>query len=693
MNVGELTAKLKLNTAEFDSAVKGISGSVGGLAKGVGSALGAVSTAVGAGVAAAAAGITSLVKQSVESFADYEQLVGGVETLFKESAGIVEDYAVQAYKTAGISANEYMNTVTSFSASLIQSLGGDTEKAADYANRAITDMADNANKMGTSMESIQNAYQGFAKANFTMLDNLKLGYGGTQAEMQRLIEDASKMTDVQRELGVTVDATSMSFSNIVNAISVVQASLGIAGATAAEAEKTISGSLNMLKASWKDLLTSIAGGGVGLSEAIDNLVNSADVFLHNVMPVVEEALYGIGDLIQGIAPIIAERLPALIAELAPMLIDTAMSIVTALVNALPSLVASIVQALIDILPQFVDATVGLLNTLLVDIAPLLFEFAVQLIIALGKGIAENLTEITGSIVDLVAYMVETLVMHLPEIIEVGGKIILALTVGILAAVPRLLLRLGEAMGLVKRQVETDTNDMGRMVDSANTEINNKLSSLERDLGVSKDGIKTKTGEMVEVTKQSVTDAQKYSQQIIDTSKATKTKMDTILNGLIPTFNTVLGATNTFVTNFNNYIDKSIKKLEDLSSANVHPSVDPSGVQTGCYAIINAVNDALAALSRLNGASASASVNFGGGHASGGWMNAGTTYLVGELGPELITPSRSGYVHTAEETENIFSGHGDVYITIEGDVYDDETSMRRKLSNVVLDVIGTELAYG
>ena len=181
-----------------------------------------ITGAIGVMAAGATAAIGGLVKSATDSFSEYQQLEGGVETLFKDSAGIIKDYAMDAYKTAGISANQYMETVTGFSASLIQSLGGDTEKAANYANRALVDMSDNANKMGSSMESIQNAYQGFAKQNYTMLDNLKLGYGGTKEEMERLIEDASKMTAEQEKLGITVDANSTSFGNIVNAISVMQ---------------------------------------------------------------------------------------------------------------------------------------------------------------------------------------------------------------------------------------------------------------------------------------------------------------------------------------------------------------------------------------------------------------------------------------------------------------------------------------
>lgn len=268
-------------------------------------------------------------KAIVSAYADYEQLVGGVETLFGKSSEKMLEYANQAYKTAGLSANAYMETATSFSASLLSSLGGDTEKAADYANRAIIDMSDNANKMGTSMEMIQNAYQGFAKQNYTMLDNLKLGYGGTKTEMERLVKDASKLKDVQAELGVTVDANSTSFGNIVNAISVMQKQMGIAGTTADEAERTISGSLNMLKSSWQNLLTAVSGGG-SLDSAIQNLVYSLEKYLNNITPVVERMLIGIGYAIERIAPILVER------------------IANALVKAIPSLLAAVYQMIIGI---------------------------------------------------------------------------------------------------------------------------------------------------------------------------------------------------------------------------------------------------------------------------------------------------------------------------------------------------------
>lgn len=267
---------------ELDKKLTGITTKLGkGL---VSAAKTATKTLVTMGTAAGAA-LGTIVYQSVSSYADYEQLIGGVETLFKDSAGTIQKYANDAYKTAGLSANEYMETVTGFSASLIQSLNGDTTKAAKYANMAITDMSDNANKMGTDIGMLQNAYGGFAKQNFTMLDNLKLGYGGTKEEMQRLLDDAEKLAGKKFDLS--------SYADIVEAIHVIQESMDITGTTAKEAEKTISGSLASVKSAWGNLLPAFVQGGDALNQCIDNLISSSKTFAGNLLPVVDNALTNI----------------------------------------------------------------------------------------------------------------------------------------------------------------------------------------------------------------------------------------------------------------------------------------------------------------------------------------------------------------------------------------------------------------
>ena len=329
----------KIGDAKFNKTITGL--------KKLTSTLGNVGIEAGKflakGIAVGVAGAGALVAKSITNYADYEQLVGGVDTLFKDSSGTVQRYADNAYKTAGLSANEYMETVTSFSASLIQSLGGNTGKAAEYADMAITDMADNANKMGTDMSSIQDAYQGFAKQNYTMLDNLKLGYGGTQEEMKRLLKDASAISGIEYDIS--------SYADVVAAIHTIQESMGIAGTTSKEASETISGSFASMKAAWSNTLTSLILGGDDFDRCVDNLVESAKTFGKNIMPAITKALSGVGDLIGELAPLIEKELPGLIKTLLPPLLKAATSLIKGLIIALPDIISTIIDELPTILAE------------------------------------------------------------------------------------------------------------------------------------------------------------------------------------------------------------------------------------------------------------------------------------------------------------------------------------------------------
>lgn len=298
---GRVTLSTKLDTSGIQSGAKGIK-----------SALSTSCKAVAALGAATAAAIVTVTKKSVDAYAAYEQLAGGVETLFKQSADKVKAYAESAYKTAGVSANAYMETVTSFSASLISSLGGNTEKAADVANMAMVDMSDNANKMGTPLANIQNAYQGFAKQNYTMLDNLKLGYGGTKTEMERLLKDAEAFSGVKYDIN--------NLSDVYQAIHQIQVKLGVAGTTAKEAESTITGSITMTKSAWENLLTAMSGGG-SLDRAINDFVYSLEKAMQNILPVVERSLVGIGYAIERLAPKLVERIAVALIKAIPSLLN------------------------------------------------------------------------------------------------------------------------------------------------------------------------------------------------------------------------------------------------------------------------------------------------------------------------------------------------------------------------------------
>lgn len=363
MDVFNLYAKLSLNTDDYEKGVEKAKGGASSLMDVFSGTL--LGNVVSDGLRTVTNGITeigktaanmavSIGKASLDSYADYEQLVGGVETLYKDSAGIIENYAKDAYKNVGLSANDYMETSTSFAAALVSSLGGDTQKAAEMANTAISDMSDNANKMGTNISSIQDAYNGFAKQNYTMLDNLKLGYGGTQAEMKRLIKEAAAMTDTQKELGVTVDSNSMSYANIVQAIHVVQANMGIMGTTSKEAATTIQGSTASMKSAWENLLTGIADPDQDFQTLVDNLVDSVITAGNNIIPRIKE-----------IVPTLIDGLSELVTQLAPYVSSVIMELEPTIEEGLQSLfgglssVASELQPIVaDVFSFFGDAIIS-----------------------------------------------------------------------------------------------------------------------------------------------------------------------------------------------------------------------------------------------------------------------------------------------------------------------------------------------
>ena len=408
---GTLIFDTNLDTSGLSTGLGKI-GSVAGTAfKGVAVAVGAATTAVGA-----------LAKSALDGYASYEQLTGGVETLFKTSADAVMGYAANAYKTAGMSANQYMETATCFSASLIQSLGGDTAKAAEVANMAITDMSDNANKMGTSMEMIQNAYQGFAKQNYTMLDNLKLGYGGTQAEMQRLLDDASKISGIEYDMS--------SFADVAEAIHVIQTEMGVAGATAAEAATTIEGSTASMKAAWNNLVVGIADDNADLDSLINQFIESATTMLGNVIPRIEIILTGIGQLIEKMVPMIIDMLPGLINNVLPQLIDSGVSMVNSIVQGIVDNLPALVNVVLDLVMRLVDV--------LLENAPMLVEAGLQMIVQLAMGIAKALPELIPTLVSTILTIVEVLIDNVDMLIDAAIAIIMGLAEGLIASLPILI---------------------------------------------------------------------------------------------------------------------------------------------------------------------------------------------------------------------------------------------------------------
>ena len=424
MNLFELFVKIGADTTEANKGIDEVGQKTSGLGEKLKSGLATAGKVAVAGVAAGATAIGALGTKAVAAYADYEQLVGGVETLFKDSQDQVMDYANNAYKTAGLSANEYMETVTSFSASLLQSLDGDTSAAADKANLAITDMSDNANKMGTDMASIQNAYQGFAKSNYTMLDNLKLGYGGTQAEMERLLADAEKISGIKYDIS--------SYADIVDAIHVVQTEMGITGTTAEEAASTIQGSFGMMKSAWQNLVTGMADPDQDLGVLVGNFTDSVVIAGNNLIPRIQELLPRIVEATTSLIGTVSEQLPAILGTVLPSLVEGATSLVTGLMNALPA----VLTVIADVAPTVINTLVPALIALL----PQIVQTGIDVIVSLAQGIADALPELIPAAAEAIAEIARILTDpdNLSAVIDAALEIILALVDGFMDAIPTLI---------------------------------------------------------------------------------------------------------------------------------------------------------------------------------------------------------------------------------------------------------------
>ncbi len=457
LKLGDLI-KANLTSEAIIAGVKGLASAMGTVAK----------------------GIVDLGKQAIQSYAEYEQLVGGVETLFKDSSGAVSEYANNAYKTAGLSANEYMSTVTSFSASLLQSLNNDTAKSAEVADMAITDMADNANKMGTDMSLIQSAYQGFAKQNYTMLDNLKLGYGGTKTEMERLLSDAQKISGIKYDIS--------NLSDVYEAIHVIQTEMKISGlsyeeamekvasgemtleeatnamgTTAKEASLTISGSVSAMKSAWSNLITGVADENANFEGLITNFVDSVMIMAENIVPRISVALDGIIELVLGLADTLLPEILNIGVELLQKLItgitgnignlmtglnQVISTILNALVTMLPQIIQAGIQIIVSLIqgistslptliPQIIDCVILMATTLLDNIG-LIIDAGIQLIIGLAEGLMNALPDLIDKIPVIIDKLINAIVENLPKIIAMGVELTIKLAVGIVKAIPNLI---------------------------------------------------------------------------------------------------------------------------------------------------------------------------------------------------------------------------------------------------------------
>lgn len=462
MDVFDLCAKISLDKSEYEKGLDDAKKSTGGFL-GVFGKVGTVASAVGKGIfdvtervvkvsaaatTAGAAAVSALTTLAVNSYANYEQLVGGVETLYKSSADTVQKYAAIAYKTAGMSANDYMETATSFAAALVSSLGGDTAAAAELANTAVSDMSDNVNKFGSDAESVKAAYNGFAKGQFQLLDNLKLGYGGTKQEMQRLLDDANKLNAAQ---GKYTKYTIDNYADIVQAVHVIQTEMDITGTTAREASTTIQGSTSAAKAAWSNLVTGVADDNADFVLLVNDFVDSVGTAAQNILPRIEIALDGAAKLIEHLVPPIMAKLPALIETVLPKLARSAVNIVQKLVSEIRANAGKLIDSAVQIitvlgngiyqmLPTVAQSALQIILTMVSKLnenLPQMLDTAGRMLIAFVQGISNHLPDIVKAAGSIIGTLLTYFVNHLPEIVngalKMGGAIVDGIMQGISAA--------------------------------------------------------------------------------------------------------------------------------------------------------------------------------------------------------------------------------------------------------------------
>ena len=459
MDIFNLYAKLSLNTDDYEKGVEKAKGGASSLMDVFSGTL--LGNVVSDGLRTVANGITeigktaanmavSIGKASLDSYADYEQLVGGVETLYKDSAATIEKYAQAAYKNVGLSANDYMDTATSFAASLVSSLSGDTEKAAEMSNTAISDMADNWNKMGSSVQSVQDAYRGFSKQNFTMLDNLKIGYGGTKTEMERLLADADTLNAKQ---GVYTKYSIDSFSDIVQAIHVVQTEMGITGTTAKEAATTIQGSTASMKSAWANLLTGIADPEQNFQSLMDEFVDSVITAGNNIIPRIKEIvptlIDGLSELVTQLAPYVS----GVIMELEPTIEEG----LQALFGGLSSVASELLPIVADVFSFFGDAIISGLTSAIESSD---FSFLLDIFNNVKTAI-ENIANIIDSFKnnanaawDAISAKIQEVVAYVQPYVETAMQVIGQVVTQVITDLTPVIQSIGEAFSAAWSLVQT-----------------------------------------------------------------------------------------------------------------------------------------------------------------------------------------------------------------------------------------------
>lgn len=428
-------------TEELGGAAESAGDSAGSRAgRALTGALGVAARAGVAAVSAVATGVGAITTQAVNAYAEYEQLTGGIETLYGDASATMMQYAQEAASATGQDMNSYMESAIATSAAMISAVEGDQARAAELTNMSMIDMADNANKLGTDMEMIQNAYRGFSRGNFTMLDNLALGYAGTREGMQQLLDDAQAISGVEYDID--------SYSDIVEAIHTVQEEMGIAGTTASEASETISGSLGAVQASWQNLITNVANPDADLTSMIDTLIGNVEVAAANLIPVISNALSGISQVIVSLAPIIAAELPGLVSQIVPPLLTAASSILEALAQGLLMALPSLAPIAADLIVNFVQFTISNL--------PLVIDSAIQIILAILEGLTVAMPQLIPAAADAIVTIVTALIDNIDLLVNASLQLVIALADGLIQATPSLIAAVPTLVGSLVTELASMT---------------------------------------------------------------------------------------------------------------------------------------------------------------------------------------------------------------------------------------------
>ena len=634
MDVFDLYAKLSLDSKDYDRALNDAADHGNEFATKFAMGM----KAVGSAIAAVGSVAIDLTKSAVQAYGEYEQMVGGGKLVFGEAFGYIEDRAAEAWKNAGLSQSEYLKQVNGFAVGLKTALNGNEMAAAELADKIVTAEADVVAAMGISQESAQNAFNGIMKGNFTMVDNLMLGIKPTKEGYQEMIDKVNQWNAAQG------NATKYQMGNLAD----MQAALvdyiemqGLSGYAAQEASETIQGALNMVKSAWDNVLLSIAGGGKTVNQSINDLVEAVEALLKNVMPVIEEAIYGIGDLIHGFVPVIVEILPDLIEELLPELINAAMELIYALLDSLPFIIDTLISLIPDIVKQLMVVVSKLLDYLLNVAAPNLLQLAVQIIQMIATGLASNIPSLINTILKIITTIIDTFIEYYPVFLETGMEVIRSVMQGILDSKDHFLATI---IDIIKKMVNLFFDNLPKIFEFGIEVLTTLIDAL-----LDPDTLDKLMGAAIEL-------------------------LDHVLDTLIDSLPKFVE----FGVKLAKAIAKGIVKAPFAILGAILRSLGYSGQEIGDQNTDDWIYNWEERDNRDT-------------RASGGSISAGKSYLVGEKGPEVVTPTRSGYVHSADETASMLGNNINIYI--QGDVYDDEYSMKSKMRNAMLDVLQEQMAYG